>query len=55
MPTGHPPPTLASTASRSDWFNPTIQQTVMSHALWFYLDHLPGSCLLLIWRRSPAE
>jgi hypothetical protein len=27
--------------------NKTIQQTVMSHALWFSLDHLPGSCLLL--------
>jgi hypothetical protein len=28
-----------------------MQQTVMSHALWFCLDHLPGSCLLLICRR----
>jgi hypothetical protein len=30
--------------------NTAIQQTVMSHALWSRLDHLPGSCLLLILR-----
>lgn len=30
--------------------HPAIQQTVMSHAFWFSVDHLPGSCLLLISR-----
>jgi hypothetical protein len=30
-----------------------MQQTVMSPARWFSMDHLPGSCLLLILRRSP--
>ena len=31
--------------------NPAIQQTVMNHELWFYLEHLPGSWLLLISAR----
>ena len=29
----------------------TIQLTAMSPELWFCMDHLPGSCLLLILRR----
>ena len=35
--------------------NPTIQLTAMSPALWFCLDHLPGSCLLLISIRLSAK
>jgi hypothetical protein len=31
--------------------NKTMQQTVMSQALWYSIDHLPGSCLLLISAR----
>jgi hypothetical protein len=35
--------------------NHAMQQTVMSPPLWFCMDHLPGSCLLLILRRYPAN
>jgi hypothetical protein len=50
---------IVQNAKRGSWLsrqlhNKTIQQTVMSPALWFCLKHPLGSCLLLISRRSAA-